>query len=223
MDKTQLNRHDLIEISTSERYRIFATLQEFYQGEELIKLQDLFKGDVSIPGIVRRAEQAAAGLVALGFVHPTRGAQKRFRVASFAYYGQIERHLTPYNVLELDFKASNSCLNCLQQLNSLARNYQLALGVLGSAALEIATGLKYTDSVSDIDLLIKASNYEQLLTFYQAAINITKGVKLDVEIELPNGYGIKLAELARDSNTILGKSLTDVQLLSKKEIINFLK
>lgn len=223
MDKTQLNRHDLIEISTSERYRIFATLQEFYQGEELIKLQDLFKGDVSIPGIVRRAEQPEPKLVALGFVHPTRGAQKRFRVASFAYYGQIERQLTPYNVLELDFKAGNSCLNCLQQLNSLARNYQLELGVLGSAALEIATGLKYTDSASDLDLLIKASNYEQLLTFYQAAINITKGVKLDVEIELPNGYGIKLAELARDSNTILGKSLTDVQLLSKKEIINFLK
>lgn len=223
MDKTKLNRHDLIEISTTERYRIFATLQEFYQGEELIKLQDLFKGDVSIPGIVRRAEQAESKLVALGFVHPTRGAQKRFRVANFAYYGQIERQLTPYNVLELDFKAGNSCLNCLQQLNSLARNYQLELGVLGSAALEIATGLKYTDSASDIDLLIKASNYEQLLTFYQAAINITKGVKLDVEIELPNGYGIKLAELARDSNTILGKSIKDVQLLSKKEIINFLK
>lgn len=223
MDKTQLNRHDLIEISATEQYRILAELQEFYQGEEFIKLQEIFKGRVSIPGIVRRSEQPEPKLVALGFVHPARCQQKRFRVASFAYYGQIKRQLTPYNVLELDFKAGNSCLNCLQKLSQLAKNYQLDLGVLGSAALEIVTGLKYTDCASDIDLLIKASNYERLLTFYQAATNITKGVKLDVEIALPNGYGIKLAELARDSNTVLGKSLRDVQLLSKKEILNFLK
>lgn len=45
------------------------------------------------------------------------------------------------------------------------------------------------------------------------------GVRLDAEIELTGGYGVKLKELLSPSKTVLGKGLYDVVLFEKSTIM----
>ena len=47
-------------------------------------------------------------------------------------------------------------------------------------------------------------------------------VDIDLETELINGYGIKAAELFQPTQTVLGKSLQDVQILKKKTVVEIL-
>ena len=46
---------------------------------------------------------------------------------------------------------------------------------------------------------------------------------MDFELDLPNGYGVKLAEVFMETQTVLGKSLDDINLLSRKDIMEYLK
>ena len=63
--------------------------------------------------------------------------------------------------------------------------------------LEIATGLPFTNSESDLDLLITGLSLQQLQEVYTELQAIGKKfqVDIDLETELINGYGIKAAEL----------------------------
>jgi hypothetical protein len=45
------------------------------------------------------------------------------------------------------------------------------------------------------------------------------GLRIDVEIDLPNGYGVNLKELFGQGRTVLGKSLADVAMLSREQIL----
>ena len=223
MDKAQLNRHDLVYISQTAKQRMLAEVAKLYQGEQLLMIKELFSAEQLIPGIVRRAEELTDKLIPLGFVHPKRLAGNRLRVASFSEVSAIEKFCTPYQVLQQEIKLHNRCLQCLREIVLLSNQYQLEIGVLGSAALELVTGLRYTDNNSDLDLLIKPAAGEKIKDFYKAAQNIGKDINIDLELALPNGYGIKVAELFRDTQTVLGKSLKDVRLLSKQEILKYIK
>ena len=46
---------------------------------------------------------------------------------------------------------------------------------------------------------------------------------MDFELDLPNGYGVKLAEIFMETQTVLGKSLEDVSLLNRKDVMQYLK
>ena len=46
---------------------------------------------------------------------------------------------------------------------------------------------------------------------------------MDFELDLPNGYGVKLAEVFMDTKTVLGKSLDNVEILHRKDIMQYLK
>ena len=95
--------------------------------------------------------------------------------------------------------------------------------MLGSAALELATGLPYTDEASDIDILLKPAPYDKLLDFYRTAKENFGEIPMDFELDLPNGYGVKLAEVFMDTKTVLGKSLDNVEILNRKDIMQYLK
>ncbi|WP_299447592.1 malonate decarboxylase holo-[acyl-carrier-protein] synthase [uncultured Phascolarctobacterium sp.] len=224
MDKTQLNRHDLVFISQTGKDKIWKELSDKYQGEELSMVRDVFLGDNDIPGFVRRSDERPEE-VALGFVHPQRIKGNRIRIAAFTGAEDVEIIMTPYEVLQrkvFTVKGATRCIETIIALYALADEFDLQIGVLGSAALELATGLPYTDEASDVDILLKPAPYNRLLDFYRTAKENFSDIPLDFELDLPNGYGVKLAEVFMDTKTLLGKSLDNVSILYRKDIMQYL-
>lgn len=224
MDKTQLNRHDLVFISQTGKDKIWKELSDKYQGEELSMVRDVFLGDNDIPGFVRRSDERPEE-VALGFVHPQRIKGNRIRIAAFTGAEDVEIIMTPYEVLQhkvFTVKGATRCIETIIALYALADELDLQIGVLGSAALELATGLPYTDEASDVDILLKPAPYNRLLDFYRTAKENFSDIPLDFELDLPNGYGVKLAEVFMDTKTLLGKSLDNVSILYRKDIMQYL-
>lgn len=224
MDKTQLKRHDLVFVSAAGKEKIWQELSGSYTGDAWQMLQEVLRGTTDVPGFVRRSDERPEE-VALGFVHHRRLQGNRIRIGAFTAMQDIVMVMSPYEVMQrkaFAFEAPTQCMATLLQLYGLAAEYDLQIGALGSAALELATDLPYTDDASDVDLLIKPAAYEKLLDFYRTAQENFGHIKLDFELELPNGYGVKLAEIFADTRTVLGKSLDDVNLLYRADIMKYL-
>ena len=169
---------------------------------------------------------AGQTLVAIGFVHHKRIDGNRIRIGAFTAADDVVTIMTPYEVLTrraFAFTTRNRCMQIVRQLYELADVFDLQIGVLGSAALELITGLPYTDENSDIDLIVKPAGYNRLLQFYRAAQACCSDINMDFELDLPNGYGVKLAEIFMETQTVLGKSLEDVSLLNRKDVMQYLK
>ncbi|MDO4921015.1 MAG: malonate decarboxylase holo-[acyl-carrier-protein] synthase [Phascolarctobacterium sp.] len=224
MDKTQLKRHDLVFVSSSGKEKIWRDIAAAYSGDAWQMARDVLLGDADVPGFVRRSDERPE-MLAVGFVHHQRLQGNRLRIGAFTTMQDIVMTMTPYEVMQrraFAFDAPNLCMETLLKLYSLAAEYDLQIGALGSAALELATDLPYTDDESDIDLLIKPAAYEKLLDFYRTAQENFGQIKLDFELDLPNGYGVKLPEIFADTRTLLGKSLDDVNLLYRADIMKYL-
>ena len=218
MDKTQLKRHDLVYPSSIGRARLKQVFLNELTGEKAFLAADIFRADSVIPGIVRRAEVLSADVIPLGFVHPQLCEGRRLRLTAELEVGEAVKLKRPYELAAAEFKVSTNCLAAAQAACSYAAERRLKLGILGSAGLEIATGLPFTNSESDLDLLITGLSLQQLQEVYTELQAIGKKfqVDIDLETELINGYGIKAAELFQPTQTVLGKSLQDVQILKKK-------
>lgn len=225
MDKAQLmKRHNLVFVSQKGKDKIWQEIAPKYQGEALELVRDILQGTPNIPGFVRRSEERP-GSIAIGFVHQRRIQGNRIRVAAFTEMQDIDTIMTPYEVMQrkaFTVEEPTHCIETIIKLYDLADKFDLHVGVLGSAALELATGLPYTDEASDVDLLLKPAPYDKLLDFYRTAKENFKDIPLDFELDLPNGYGVKLAEIFMDTKTVLGKSLDNVDLLYRKDIMKFL-
>ena len=225
MDKTQLKRHNLVFVSQHGKDKIWEEISQNYQGEALELVRDVLKGDHNIPGFVRR-DDAQPNAVAIGFVHQRRLQGNRIRIGAFTEMQDIDGIMTPYEVMErkaFTVDEATHCIDTVIKLYGLAGSYDLQVGVLGSAALELATGLPYTDEASDIDILVKPAPYDKLLDFYRTAKENFGEIPMDFELDLPNGYGVKLAEVFMDTKTVLGKSLDNVEILHRKDIMQYLK
>ncbi len=225
MDKTQLKRHDLVFVSEAGKQKIWQTLQTAYEGDALQMTRDVLLGPVDVPGFVRRSDEPTDA-VPIGFVHHQRLQGSRIRIGAFVDPQDIVMMMTPYEVMQrraFAFEEPPDGLSTLLELYALSEEYDLQVGVLGSFALEMATDLPYTDEASDIDLLIKAAPYNRLQDFYRMVQENFTGIKMDFELDLPNGYGVKLDEVFMDTRTLLGKSLNDVALLRRQEILQYLE
>jgi phosphoribosyl-dephospho-CoA transferase len=223
MDKTQLKRHDLVYPSSIGRARLKQVFLNELTGEKAFLAADIFRADSVIPGIVRRAEVLSADVIPLGFVHPQLFEGRRLRLTAELEVGEAVKLKRPYELAAAEFKVSTNCLAAAQAAYSYAAERRLKLGILGSAGLEIATGLPFTNSESDLDLLITGLSLQQLqeVDTELQAIGKKFQVDIDLETELINGYGIK-AELFQPTQTVLGKSLQDVQILKKKTVVEIL-
>jgi hypothetical protein len=51
------------------------------------------------------------------------------------------------------------------------------------------------------------------------AIETHFDLRIDVELDLPNGYGVHLKELFGVGHTVIGKSLADVALFPREELL----
>lgn len=224
MDKTQLKRHDLVFVSSEGKEKIFQELAPAYHGEGLELVRDVLLGAANIPGFVRRSDERPEE-AAIGFTHPRRIQGNRFRIAAFAELQDIETVMSPYEVMQrkaFTVEEPTHCMETILMLYELADRFDLHVGVLGSAALEMATGLPYTDEASDVDLLLKNAPYEKLQDFYRLVKENFGDLPLDFELELPDGYGVKLAEVFMDTKTLLGKSLDNVNILSRDAVMQYL-
>lgn len=225
MDKTQLKRHDLIFVSRQGKDKIWRDICSQYSGARQKLAQEVLQGSSDVPGFVRRCEEQT-DTVPLGFVHYQRIEGNRIRIGAFTDMQDIVAVMTPYEVMQRKayaYEAKTPCMAVIAKLYALSQVFDLQVGVLGSAALELLTALPYTDAASDIDLLIKPAPYDKLLAFYKAAQASFDDINMDFELDLPNGYGVKLAEIFMETQTVLGKSLVDVNLLSRKEIMQYLQ
>lgn len=178
-----------------------------------------------IPGIMRREENTgAAGSIPVGFASPYLIEGRRQRIAAFVPVGEIAGIITPYEVVQYKNSYRTPCMQALEECRELARKLQLQLGVWGSTGLEVYTGLPYTHNRSDLDLLITDGDLAKIKIFYEAVGPFQQkyGCKIDVEIDLPTGYGVKLREIFLGTAEILGKSLNDVQLFPRDNILKML-
>lgn len=221
MDKTQIKRHDLVFISAEAKISIWKKIAHQYDGLKREMVGSIFWDAIDIPGIARRSD-IPMDEVPIGFVHAKRLDGNRIRVGCSVAEGDINAVLNPYEVLRKATSDRTACMEAALSLAALAKKYQLQVGVLGSAGLEIATGLPYTDEASDLDFLIKPAEYLKLESFYAECRAEFKNINMDFELELPNGYGVKLAEIFMQTRTVLGKSIKNVDLLYKKDIMQYL-
>ncbi|MCC7572680.1 MAG: malonate decarboxylase holo-[acyl-carrier-protein] synthase [Candidatus Methanofastidiosum sp.] len=181
-----------------------------------------------LPGIVRREEiDVVKGAnyysenekVFIGFVHPYTENGRRLRFGTFVPGDRITKLITPYEVSNFSFKSRTPALSALSQIIA-----QFKVGVWGSTALEIITGLTYTHDMSDLDIIVKNYTSEELINLLSFCneLESSMGIKIDIEINLKSGYGINLKEYASESEALLGKGLRDVVLIERKSIEAYL-
>jgi phosphoribosyl-dephospho-CoA transferase len=87
--------------------------------------------------------------------------------------------------------------------------------------MELYTGLPCTYDGSDLDLIVAAVSQERLSRF-MVEVNAMEehfALRIDVEVDLPNGYGVQLKELLGQGRRILGKSITGVALLHRVRML----
>lgn len=225
----ELRRHDLLEIDDEGRRSAFELAALELSGERLEQVRQIILGESEvsqIPGIVRREEaEPVPGMIPVGFASPWRLEGTRLRIAAFVSPQSVQARITPWQVLNRPFIARTPCLKALAEIRALAGELKQEMGVWGSAALEIFTGLEYTHEKSDLDLLLGLASAEGLHFFNEQAVAIANkwNTRVDFEVELPSGHGVKLLELFAQTHTVLAKGLNDVVLLEKHSVLAMLE
>ncbi len=152
-------------------------------------------------------------------MHPYTKDGRRLRFAASVPGNKIIKLITPYEITKYNFEERTPTLKALSQI---IKEYNL--GVWGSTSLEIITGLPYTHEKSDLDLIVKDFDQKELIELLSTCneVELSHGIKIDVEIHLRSGYGINLKEYASESDTLLGKGLRDVVLIDRDSIEAYL-
>jgi len=223
----ELKRHTLLDITDSGREDILVELAGKDPDSDLLRdkyAQILLpeKAGVRVPGIVRREEGTLRpGYIPVGFSSPMAGHEGRLRVAAFVRQEDVLRTTSPYELLSfMSTPPRNACNTALVLARNHAQELGLALGVWGSAALELYTGLPCTHQDSDLDLLVAMAPCEPLAHFLLKieSIEAHLNLRIDVELDLASGYGVHLKELFGRGHTVLGKSLIDVAMFPCEQI-----
>ncbi|ABD07989.1 hypothetical protein RPB_3293 [Rhodopseudomonas palustris HaA2] len=179
----------------------------------------------AIPGIVCAPKGPLPdGYVQLGVSFPFRYDGVRVR-ASFALPpSRIGRAHSPYDVAARLRPARFEAAAALLALRGLCDSLGIVVGLFGSAALQVLTGLPYLESTSDVDAVVRPRNCAALRSLHAgvAHLRIEHGRKFDVEVTLPNGLGIKLDELMSSTATVLGRGIDGVHLLDKATVMRAL-
>lgn len=221
-----LKRHVMLDLTDSTRQRLVDELAVTAGTDELrCRYAQLLlpqHAGARIPGIVRRDETGRAGdRTAVGFSSPAYGTDGRLRVAAFVAEADIVRATTPYELLAVDFAQRNQCMHALAACRDAAGELDIDIGVWGSVALELYTGLHYTHDESDLDLLVAPASLTALASLLESlnAVENRCGIRIDAEVDLDSGYGVHLKELFAEGRMLLGKSRSAVALLTRTQVL----
>jgi phosphoribosyl-dephospho-CoA transferase len=109
---------------------------------------------------------------------------------------------------------------CLERLDDLIAATGVILRVYGSLAWQHMTGTQYVRADSDVDLLVCPRSEEQaracLRILHTASLNST--VRLDGEIQFPDGRAVAWRELYRNADCVLAKSVGAVELVRAEQV-----
>lgn len=241
----RFGRHDLVDISEEGRKELAA---QVWSGKGLFSvdswptasvrayckrvLEHGFQG-VSIPGIVRRftdsdrdfarelyGEVMPDVFAAVGFVIPFSAEYARIRVPCVLQRRHVARRTTPEQVARLPFAPRTPALAALSIIKDKVKGGPCP-GVWGSCALEIYTGLPYTDSGSDLDISIAGLSLNHVVEVAKIVDALEKrfSIKIDVEVQLKGGWGVNGRELLSSGDTILAKGIYEVRLFQRKDVL----
>ncbi len=216
----QTNRHDLVDLNAQGLAMALHSLAPVSGGAAaLAYMRRLIQGgtDRPLPGIVRRGEpELPPDAVAVGFSSPVATQGARRRAAAVVRPAGIARQTTPYTVFQLPFAGRSPALRAALAIRRIFAG-QSSIGIWGSAALEIYTGLPFTHAASDIDLVlrgVRAGEIRATVAEIDRAAGAA-GVRADVEITLRSGMGINAREYLSEAPMLLAKSLRAVGLMPR--------
>ncbi|MCW2307159.1 phosphoribosyl-dephospho-CoA transferase [Rhodobium gokarnense] len=183
------------------------------------RVKQAFLAD-AIPGIVCRPTQACpedGGQI--GFSFPFRIGEERVRSAVPVCADQIESYVTPYEVMERAGASPRVVHPVLIDLRKVAAAAGITLGLIGSAAMQVVTGLDYVRPDSDLDVLVQAGTAQQLQWFWQEIcdLKVRTGTAIDAEIDMQGRCGVKLSEYMSDAEVLLAKSISGVELIDRNK------
>lgn len=219
-------RHTLLDISDGGRNRILAELTGSAGGrgryrEKLARVLLPDRAGARVPAVVRREDgPGRPGCVPVGFSQPARDRNGRLRIAAFARVEDVIRMSSPYDIISIQPFRRTATIRALSATKLRAEALGLRLGVWGSAAMELYTGLPCTGRGSDLDIVVESACFRKLshLMLEIEELQERFSTRIDVEVDLPNGYGVQLKELTGEGRMVLGKSMSGVALFPRGQI-----
>lgn len=219
-------RHTLVEIDAERRNavadRLAAGLLPMHRRPEIEARVRHFFLDHPVPGIVCAPKgPLPEGHVQLGVSFPFRQDDVRVRSAVSMPVDVVGRAHSPWDVATRIVPGAFAGTDELSALVRLGREHGVSVGLFGSAALQVLTGLPYLESRSDIDMVVTTRDVAGLRSFRAALADFGRryGRTSDVEVALPSGLGVKLAELVSDVAMVIGRGIDGVRLVDRRRIL----
>lgn len=153
---------------------------------------------------LRRAPWAAVrrAHVDRGVAIGVRGSAREERFAAVARDDEIEELLTPETLAERTPARSHGAFDALQAVVREARAHSLAIGPIGAAGFELATGVAALHDESDLDVVVRAQPMDaQLQAFGRTVADLP--VRIDVEVAFADSYGVALFEAMRGGELLI--------------------
>lgn len=211
-------RHDLLWPDGEGRRKCLAAARSFLAGATPEQVAALI-GNPAIPAIVSRQEERRPGVLEAGFASPEKYDGSRLRAAVLVDLDSVVETATPFQVPRriaamVDFPRRS----LLDAVAGAASRFGFEAGFFGSTALQAVTGLPYCDEGSDVDVYVRRAaggTEASLRGFHGAVADLERdtGVRIDVEVEYDELFGIKLKEMFSGRKTVLAKGLYSVELI----------
>lgn len=229
--KVELDRHDLVFLTREGKRQVLEhageTFREKYGRELLCRIAG------TVPGIVRRQTDGEAGdrdAVKLGFSWWKRLDGQRVRFPSECSSSEMIRVVTPWELPAGWGRMKNSSLeNLLRSIRRAGEKQGIKTGFFGSCAMEMVSGLPYTDDGSDLDVIVWAGPWpdretalrgeEKLEGFYRECVSLAGSVPLDMEIYWKDKGSVKAKEWFSGSGTVLVKGTWGACLESRSRLM----
>lgn len=214
MDKGTLNRHDMLFLNEEG----LAHARHNARPEALACHLGL-----GIPAVVARQQQRHEdGTIEVGFPLPLRQEGSRLRAASLIPQEGIRRCVTPFEAATGSLAPlDKTSAAVVAELLASGRRHGLEVGLYGSLAMGLLTGLDYFSDGSDYDIFLRPNGHHtDVPAFYYSlkAIEVGHRVKIDAEIACLEDSGAKLAELFSGQKTVLCKGLYGVEICPIKRL-----
>lgn len=207
-------RHDLLILSEEGR-------AEGWRNREVPRDHDeaLWSAYPDLPAICtgyRSPEDPT--LLRVGFSFPERVQGMRQRIASYVSAGNIISVCTPWEIARYRDRLEGRMGDFFRSLYDTADALSLRLGVFGSTAMQLATGLPYLHDASDLDLVLDHASEDTARAFAceLAVCEERFSLRADVELRLDAACYAKLKELCSDQLTVLTKGGDEPKLISRR-------
>ncbi|PTV95779.1 phosphoribosyl-dephospho-CoA transferase [Rhodobacter aestuarii] len=174
-----------------------------------------------IPGIAcRPTGPVPKGGGQLGFSFPIRLEEQRVRAAVAVSVDQVTAGVTPWEVMGLAEMLGDTAHPVIPALSAICDETGCKIGLIGSLAMQVVTGLRYLRPGSDVDIVVRGKALDSLMDFHAelGALSARTGLKIDAEVELSGSIGVKLSELVSSADQVLGKTISGVELISRNRL-----